>query len=259
MLKRLRDAGLLWPTLLALPALGLLIGLGAWQMQRKAWKDGLQRQISERVDAAPEIIAGRASLRADATSIDYLRVRARGRFLHGQERLFYWPTSGGPGWLVHTPLVMGDGSVLVVNRGWVPDALKDPARRSAGQVPGETEVVGLVRTPEQPGTFTPANEPGRNIWFWRDLSAMLSCRGADPATPDCKALGGAPPAGRAGIYVDAEATPANPGGWPRGGATNLTLANRHLEYAGTWLGLAATLVGVYLAFALGRLRQSKGD
>ena len=41
MLHRFREAGLMWPTLLALPALAFLLGLGGWQMQRKAWKDGL--------------------------------------------------------------------------------------------------------------------------------------------------------------------------------------------------------------------------
>jgi surfeit locus 1 family protein len=38
--------------------------------------------------------------------------------------------------------------------------------------------------------------------------------------------------------------------------TRLELPNRHLEYALTWYGLAATLVGVYLAFAISRLRAA---
>jgi surfeit locus 1 family protein len=54
--------------------------------------------------------------------------------------------------------------------------------------------------------------------------------------------------------LDADALPANPGGWPQGGVTYVALSNRHLEYAGTWYGLALTLVGVFVAFARGRLR-----
>jgi surfeit locus 1 family protein len=38
--------------------------------------------------------------------------------------------------------------------------------------------------------------------------------------------------------------------------TRLNLPNRHLEYALTWYGLAATLAGVYLAFAINRLRTT---
>jgi surfeit locus 1 family protein len=54
-------------------------------------------------------------------------------------------------------------------------------------------------------------------------------------------------------YIDSDATP-NPGGWPLGGRTRLTLANDHLQYALTWFGLALTLVGVFGTFAWRRLR-----
>ena len=61
------------------------------------------------------------------------------------------------------------------------------------------------------------------------------------------------------FFVDAEAEPAPPGGWPRGGVTRLELPNRHLEYALTWYGLAAALVGVFLAFAAARWQQPKAE
>jgi cytochrome oxidase assembly protein ShyY1 len=54
--------------------------------------------------------------------------------------------------------------------------------------------------------------------------------------------------------LEADARPEPPGGLPRGGVTRLELPNRHLEYALTWYGLAATLAGVYFAFAISRLR-----
>ena len=60
------------------------------------------------------------------------------------------------------------------------------------------------------------------------------------------------------FWIDADAQPEPPGGLPKGGATRLDLPNRHLEYAITWYGLALTLIGVYLAFAAGRLRLFSG-
>ena len=54
------------------------------------------------------------------------------------------------------------------------------------------------------------------------------------------------------FYVEADANATNPGGWPKPGASDAifnNLSNRHLEYALTWWALAATLVGVYGAFA----------
>ena len=37
LLRRLRDAGLVWPTLLSLAGLAMLVALGSWQLQRRAW------------------------------------------------------------------------------------------------------------------------------------------------------------------------------------------------------------------------------
>jgi surfeit locus 1 family protein len=56
------------------------------------------------------------------------------------------------------------------------------------------------------------------------------------------------------VIVEVDATP-NPGGWPKGGQTIVTLPNDHLQYAITWFLLAAALVVIYFAYhrARGRL------
>lgn len=256
MLQRLRSAGLLWPILMTLPALAVLIGLGTWQLQRKGWKDGLVAAIKERSVAAPVPLSGRVALLGERA--EYLRVRVSGRFLHGQERHRFI----GPGWHIITPLVTDDGMIVLVNRGFVPDQLKTPDSRRPGQVSRKVEVIGLVRLPERPGAFTPRNDGARNMWFWRDVEAMAQCWNAAAELEDCRALAGVK--GLDGLpkgypfLIDAAAEPENPGGWPKGGTTNLAIANRHLEYALTWFGLAATLVGVFIVFAAGRVR-SAGD
>jgi surfeit locus 1 family protein len=58
------------------------------------------------------------------------------------------------------------------------------------------------------------------------------------------------------LVIDADGQPEPPGGLPKGGVTRLQLPNRHLEYAVTWYGLALTLIGVYLAFAISRWRAA---
>jgi surfeit locus 1 family protein len=57
------------------------------------------------------------------------------------------------------------------------------------------------------------------------------------------------------VLVEAGAAP-NPGGWPKGGQTQVAFRNEHLQYAITWFALAAALLGVYLAYHIskGRLR-----
>ena len=247
MLERLRGAGLIWPTAAALLALGVLLALGTWQLQRKAWKDDLIARIAARVHASP------VELRPDISifllgDLQYLRVSAHGTFHHDKERYVYAPTPSGLGWHVYTPLEIGPGAFVWINRGFVPDARKSPASRSEGLVPGLVEVTGLIREMPTPGLFTPSNDVARNLWYWPDLVAMQ--QSAFPTGP-----------GGPSYYpftIDADAQPEPPGGLPKGGVTRLDLPNRHLEYAITWYGIALTLIGVYLAFAASRLSLFSG-
>jgi surfeit locus 1 family protein len=254
MLQKLRKAELLWPTLAALAALAVLIGLGAWQMERKRWKEDLIAKIAARVHADPVPLPAVGGSDT-ALDLEYLHVLVRGRFHHDKERYLYAPTAAGLGWHIYTPLelVSQPRHIVWINRGFVPDASKPPATRSEGQVQGEVEVRGLVRLPAVPGRFAAQNDPARNLWYWPDLHAMTAS--AFPAGPQ-DAPGGAQTPTDLSLRIDADAQPEPPGGLPRGGVTRLQLPNRHLEYALTWYGLAATLVGVYFFFVVSRLRAA---
>jgi surfeit locus 1 family protein len=120
---------------------------------------------------------------------------------------------------------------VIVNRGFVPLDLKDPAAR--GEIEGRTHVTGLMRQPESRNFFTPADDPETGQYFTRDPALIAHHFGLAPAAP---------------FSVDADPGPA-PGGWPRGGASELTFPNNHLAYALTWFGLALALAGVFIAFA----------
>lgn len=246
MLTTLREKKLLIPALMVLVAIPFLLSLGFWQLERKAWKDGLVADIERRskLDAVELITAYRSAPGAatKARSLEYTRVRVRGRFHHDKELYYYAPDpSRGPGHHVITPLELSpSGPIVLINRGYVPDNLKAPDTRTAGQVEGETEITGLIRAPVQPGRFTPPNEPGKNLWFWRDLDGMYVA--AFPRA-DRQILP---------LFIDSE-TDA-PGGWPKGGVTELKLTNRHLEYALTWFGLAVALLAVFGMYVLKRFQ-----
>ena len=269
MLNRLRAARLLWPTLMTLVAMSILLGLGTWQLQRKAWKEGLLARLVARTTAPAVDLATAKAEFARTRDVEYLRVRLRGSFDHAAERYLYNADAVmGPGWHVYAPLRLatdagaatgaggeavgantggantGSSAAIVVNRGFVPEELRAPGKRPAGLATGATEVVGLLRSSEEPGTFTPRNDAARNQWFWRDVPALRAGMGLapDPAFP---------------FAVDAQAEPANAGGWPKGGTTIVNLPNRHLEYALTWYGLAAALAVIYATFAAGRLRSTQ--
>jgi surfeit locus 1 family protein len=107
----------------------------------------------------------------------------------------------------------------------------------------------VVRVPSPtPGPFAASNDADHNIWYWPELAAMTASAfpHGSPGAPG-KVLP---------LVIEADAEPGVAGGLPKGGVTRLSLPNRHLEYALTWYGLAATLVGVYLGFAISRLRAA---
>jgi surfeit locus 1 family protein len=246
MLTTLRDSRLLWPTIMTVLALPMLIGLGVWQLQRKAWKDGLIAAIAERTKQGPSDLKNAYSATYappyEKVGFEYMRVTARGRYHHDKERYYYAPDPvRGPGYHVYTPFeISGNGAIVFVNRGYVPEQFKAPDQRQAGQVAGEFEVTGLLRGPETKQTFTPDNDRARNLWYWRDFSGMFRSAFENTERPYIP------------VFVDAEGDA--PGGWPQGGVTRVDLPNRHLEYAITWFGLAGALAAVFAAFVMGRLR-----
>ena len=240
MLTTVRRTGLLWPAAMTLVLLALLIGLGTWQLQRKAWKEALLADIAARTTQVPADIGDAIFATGAARVLPYTRVRLTGRFLHDKERFWFADGRLGSGFHVFTPLQLAGGGLVWINRGYIPAHLKDPATRAAGQIAGAVTVIGLVRAPGERNSFTPANDIAHNVWYWRDLAVL----DASAFTPDVNS---------APVMVDAEVEPANPGGWPEGGTAIVSLPNRHLEYALTWYGLAATLVGVFLVYARGRV------
>jgi surfeit locus 1 family protein len=243
MWQRLRQTRVLGPTLVGLLALAGLLGLGFWQLERLAWKEGLLARLALRVGAEPMALAAVERQFLAGGDVEYLHALAKGRFHHDKERYLYAPQPQGLGWHVYTPLEVAPGQILWVNRGWVDDAHKSPQQRRPGQPSGETEVKGLIRLTPPPGLFTPRNDDAHNLWYWPDLAHMT--RSAFPA--------GAPQTLPFRLEVDA--APLPPGGLPRGGVTRLDLPNRHLQYALTWFALALALIAVYFAFARQRLHR----
>ncbi len=225
-------------------ALAVLLSLGTWQVQRLAWKEKLLSDIAERHNAAPVEASDIAKMVAAGEDIEYRTMTVTGIFDHARERHFFATHDGKSGFYIYTPLTLDDGQMLFVNRGFVPYDLKDPQTRKDGEVEGRVSLTGYARSElvEKPSAIVPDNDIDKNIFYWKDLSAMTSSTGlsADIVLP---------------FFMDVDASTVNPGGWPQGGVTQFTLPNNHLQYALTWYGLAAALVAVVVA-ALWRKRRS---
>jgi surfeit locus 1 family protein len=238
--------GLIAPTVFTVVGIAILIGLGLWQLDRKTWKEHLIATVSARINGAPQDLPLRSDWpRLAQENSEYIRVAFPAEFLEGQEALVYTagspfrPDVTGTGYWVFAPAQLAGGSIVMVNRGFVPLDAKDPTTRAGGNVGGIVDIVGVMRWPETRGLFTPAADPKTNVWYLRDPIAMAAAKKWATSAP---------------FFIDQE-TPVPPGGLPKPGKLSVELSNNHLQYAITWFGLALTLAGVYAALLAGRIRR----
>ena len=233
-----------WPTVLTIPALIVLVGLGTWQVQRLAWKTELNETRTQRIEAPPIALP---PADADPATFEFHRVRVAGRFLHERETyLAARSLRGNIGYHVLTPFVLADGRTLLVDRGWIPLDNKDPATRAEGQLAGEVEIEGVLRAAQKGTWITPENRPDKNHWYVVDVPAIARHLGLERTLP---------------YFVEAGPAP-NPGGLPIGGQTRVTLPNDHLQYAITWYALAVALAVIYVLYHLKAAREAdagRGD
>jgi surfeit locus 1 family protein len=235
--------GLFIPALIVLAA---LIALGTWQLQRKAWKEELIATLTERLAAPPGALPASATWPAlNRDDTEYRRVTFTGTFDDGKEALVYAaasafrPDISGPGYWVFTPVRLADGSVVTVNRGFVPQDLANPATRPGGHLSGPIQIIGTLRWPDARSWFSPSDDPAHNLWFLRDPASIAAAKGLKGVAP---------------FYVEQEA----PGGLPQPGKLEVRLRNEHLQYVVTWYGLALVLVVVFAVWAFKTGRDPRG-
>ncbi len=226
--------------LAGLVLVGVFLGLGTWQVERRAWKHDLIDRVAARIHAEPVPAPGPADWAGlTAASAEYRRVRLTGRFADDRATLVQALSERGAGFWVLVPLVTERGFTVLVNRGFVPSEARARADRAAGEPAGAVTVTGLLRLSEPGGGFLRRNDPAAERWYSRDVAAIAAARGIDRK-----------PAAVAPYFVDADATP-NPGGLPVGGLTVVAFHDNHLVYALTWYALALMSAGA-LVYALRR-------
>jgi surfeit locus 1 family protein len=206
-------------------ALCILVALGIWQLQRREWKAGILAAI-DHAEAAPPI-----PMPADPPQ--FAKVFVSGTLLPG--RALYGvdvrDQLGGPpreGAQLMAVLARRDGPDVVVDLGWVPTdgGAPDPLLPAT--------VQGYVRTPDHPGWLSANDDPARRHFYTLNPAVIATSLGVqNPAPFTLVAMG--KPAG-AGAPVPADALPRPP--------------NNHLQYAFTWFGLGAALVGVFVSWVL---------
>ena len=197
--------------------------LGSWQVQRRAWKLDLIERVDSRVHA-PAVDAPEPAhwSQVSAANDEYRHVRVSGRFMDAATVRVQAVSELGAGFWLLTPLRQDDGSVVLVNRGFVPAEARVPTPPAP---PTAVSVTGLLRLTEPGGGFLRHNDPAANRWYSRDVAAIAESRGLNRVAP---------------FFIDADAAPgdASSPDAPVGGLTVIAFHNNHLVYAITWYTLA---------------------
>lgn len=216
------------PLLFGLIGAAILLGLGTWQVQRLAWKEGVIAAAEAQMQAAPAPLPATPQPEADR----YRPVRVEGRFLGKEAHVLTSIPGEGPGFLVIAAFETTQGRRILIDRGFLPEDQKPAARP-----PQAAQITGNLIWPDDVNSSTPAPDTARNIWFGRDVAAMAQALGTDPV-----------------MVVAREGT--GQGITPR--PVTVTFTNNHLGYAITWFSLALAWLGM-TALYLWRIRRRSNE
>lgn len=146
------------------------------------------------------------------------------------------------GYHVITPFITTDGDVIFVNRGWIPEDLKDKEKRKDSQIVSllETPLFGMVR--ESGGKapwFMPQNMPEKDIWFWIELPEMIKKLQEKSDLQNIKPV----------LIQQIVPTALNDFKYPIPISGDIEFYNQHLTYVITWFSLAFVMLGMWWAWS----------
>lgn len=172
-----------WTTLLMFAAVGVMIRLGIWQLDRLAGRRAFNEHVRLMQAAEPldlNTIADPAAL----TGMEYRAAFASGVYDFDHQvalRNQYWGDPDGMaeyGYILLTPLVLEDGRAVLVDRGWIPADYAEPASWSAFDEAPTASVTGILRLPLAEGEMgggvpDPTPAPGETPLVWNFLDLEL--------------------------------------------------------------------------------------
>lgn len=202
-----------------------LVGLGTWQVQR-AWEK--QALIEAQASARDE--PHRTSAVCPGPEAALRAARVSGTFVTSDQILLdNRIRNGRTGYDVITPLRLGSGELLLVDRGWVAAGATRAQTPDAPASTGPVTLEGQWRAPEH-NPFVPRRAPERVGEFWRSARIDPPAWSARLGAPVCELI----------VLLAAD----QPHGYLREWPLMTFGPQRHYGYAAQWYGLALALAGL---------------
>lgn len=227
----------------ALLLAGLTARLGWWQLDRAAQKNQLQAELQARQALPPLTLQDLARTPAEVPAQQQRQVVLQGQWAAAQTVYLDNRTMAGrAGFFAVTPLLLPDGSAVLVQRGWLRRDAADRTHIVAPPAPaGTAQVRGrIVTAPSRLYEFeaTASGPIRQNL----DIAGFAR-ETALPLRP------------LAVVQEDGDAPP--PDGllrqWPQPAAD----VHKHYGYAFQWFALSALTIALYVWFQLIRPRRRR--
>lgn len=237
-----------WTTLLVIAAIGVMIRLGLWQLDRLEQRRAFNARVTAQIERPPLLLSAE-TLDADLAGMEYRSVVVTGEYDHAQQvaiRNQAWDNL--PGVHLLTPLVIsGTNQAVLVDRGWIPAEDGVPGRWEKYAEPGVVTVEGVIRAsrsrPDFGGVPDPTPAPGERLMLWNNVNV--------PRIDDQVSYALVP------IYIQQAPDPA----WtslPYRDQPTLDLTEGpHLGYAMQWFTFAAVLGIGYPVYLWRHTHRSK--
>ncbi len=154
-------------TLLVVAAVGVMVRLGIWQLERMAQRQAFNARVIAQIEQPP-LALNSATLAADLTQMEYRAVIVSGVYDHAQQvALRNRVYENHPGIDLLTPLVIaGTNHAVLVNRGWIPIEEAAPANWNKYIEPGIVEVRGVIRLSQSKADFGSIGDPLGRLEIW---------------------------------------------------------------------------------------------
>jgi cytochrome oxidase assembly protein ShyY1 len=225
-----------------------MVWAGLWQLRRLDERRDRNAAIRERAAApvapASAVLDPEESVDEARAAAEWRNVEARGTYDAGAQVLIRNRSlDGAPGYHVVTPLVMADGTAMLVNRGWIPLSPEAGAAPDVPEpTPGGVTVVGRLRGSQERGALGPTDAgDGTLAQLARVDVARIAQQVPYPLLP---------------AYVELESQdPAAPQPLPRLIPAPELDEGPHLAYAVQWFIFATLAVGGWVLLVR-RERQS---
>lgn len=218
---------MIWPIAFGLIGCAVLIAFGTWQVQRLTWKEGILAEMDARLGDAPVALPAAPDPARDR----FLPVTASGTITADGVFVMASERGLGAGYRLIAAFET-DGRRILIDRGFIPAALRDAPRPVAEDV----TITGNLHWPQDANSSTPSPDRAARLWFARDLSEIAAFLGTEPVLIVLRDSTEPEPPAR---FV-----PLDTAGIP----------NNHLNYAITWFSLALVWAGMTV-FLLWRIRQ----